>query len=407
MKILLINKFFFLKGGAERVFFDTKNILQKKGHQVIEFAMKHPNNDPSEYGKFFVENVDLTTTKGILKAYKNLYSIKAKKKLEQLILQEKPDIAHLHNAYFQISPSIFSVLKKYKIPVVYTVHDYHLICPNYQLFTQNHICEKCKYHKYYNAIRFKCKDNNLIKSCIIAGVMSFNKIFQFYEKRVDYFITPSLFMKQKLLEWNFCSYKRIVNIPLSVDLKQFKTNTNVKDRKYFLYFGRFSHEKGIPILLNAIKNLENIPVKIMGDGPYKQYIQKLAKKQKNVEILPYQKQTSKIVEILSKAQAVIVPSIWFENYPMSILEAMSCQTPVIGSNIGGIPEMVINNKTGFTFVPHNSEELKQKILSIYNNFKLIKNLGENAREFVEKNNNSEIYYLRLLKIYEKAKALYI
>lgn len=407
MKVLLINKFFYLKGGAERVFFNTKRLLEEHGHETIEFAMQHPENLSSPYSKFFVKQTELRSTTGVFKAAGNLYSLDAQRKLDALLKQEKPDIAHLHNAYFQISPSIFKILRKHNVPVVYTVHDYHLVCPNYKMFTQNEVCERCKGHKYYNAVLRKCQHDNLIKSCVAAGVMTFNKMFQFYERGVDHFITPSKFLKKKLVDWNFTDSKHITSVANSVDLESFKADIPAKKRTYILYFGRFSHEKGIPVLLGALRQLpKEIPVKIMGTGPFLEKVQKLAAQMPNVEILPYQNSVQDIVQVISHAQAVVVPSIWYENYPMSVIESFACSTPVIGSKIGGIPELVKNNVTGFTFKPQDEKDLANKIKKLYNNHTLITELGQQARKFVEDNNHDEVYFKRLMKVYSNAQKSY-
>lgn len=401
MKVLLINKFFFNKGGADRVFFDTKRILEERGHDTMDFAMNHPRNEFSLYQKYFVDEVDFTTVVGALRAYGNIYSHDAASRLDLLLREERPDIAHCHNAYFQISPSIFRVLKKHKIPVVYTVHDYHLICPNYKLFTQNKVCQRCKGHNYLNAIRYKCQDNNFIKSCGIAGVMFFNRFFRFYERGVNYFITPSQFMKDMLVSWNFVGADRIFVVPNSVDLNKFSLNSDIASRKYFLYSGRLSQEKGIPIVIEAFKKIKKSQLKILGEGPLYTELKKKTSRMKNIELLGYESDSKKIAEIIGSARAVIVPSLWYENYPLSVLEAFACGTPVIGSAIGGIPEQVLDNKTGYTFPVGNVDALREKILLMSDDV-LLQRFSVGARGFVEKESDESVYYKRIMSIYKKA-----
>jgi len=405
MKVLLINKFFYLKGGAERVFFDTKRLLEMHGHETIEFAMQHPENLPSPYAEFFVPEVEFKSIGGAIKAYKNIYSRDAQRRLEALIQQERPDIAHLHNAYFQISPSIFAVLKKYNIPVVYTMHDYHMVCPNYKMFTKNAACERCKKYRFHQAIINKCQDNSYIKSCGVAAVMGFNRLFKLYERGVDQFISPSKFLRKKVADWDFCDKSQITQVPNAVDLELFQAKTRVTSRKYFLYLGRFSSEKGIPTVIEAVKLLpKNIPVKIMGTGPFLPEVEKLAAAYENVEIWPFESDKQKIIDRISRAQAVIVPSIWYENYPMSVIESFACSTPVLGARMGGIPELVKNGETGFTFAAHDAKKLAKLMQKIYNNNDMIKTMGGNARAFVEQNNSFDAYYERLMTVYQRAYA---
>lgn len=399
MKVLLINKYYFLRGGAERVFFDTKKVLEENGHEVCIFAMKHSENLKSRYSKYFVDEVQFQTIGGVIKAYKNVYSFKQQKLLEQLIREQEPDIVHIHNGYFQISPSIFKVLRKYNLPVLYTSHDYHLICPNYQLFTQGEVCEKCKIHKYHQAIVNRCQNNSLLKSIGIAGVMTFNKIFQLYECGIDHVFAPSEFMRQKLIDWEFKPAEEISVLNNAVDLKIFSTRAAAKSRKYMLYVGRFSKEKGLLVLLKALKKNPDIPFRFVGDGPMKAILQRLAKKLPNVEVVSYQKSQKGVVEQLKGAQALILPTLSYESYGMSAVEALACKTPVIAAKTGGIPEIVQNGKTGYLFAVGDDQELAIKMRKLYNNYEKIDELGKNGRKFVEKNNSHEKYYKKLIKEY--------
>lgn len=398
MKVLMINKFFFLKGGAERVMFDTIEVLEKNGHTVIPFSTKHEKNIQTPYAEFFVDYVDFSKTEGVIKGLKNLYSFKTQKNLEALIRQEKPDVAHIHNSYFHISPSIFRVLKKYNIPVVMTVHDYNLICPNYKLFTKGSPCEQCKRHKYYNAIKNNCSGSSILKSIGLAGTMVVNKLFNFYEEGVNAYITPSAFMKEKLTEWGYAPAPMyVVNNP--VDTSDVSVG-NVKKGDYIIYAGRFSSEKGIPVLIKALQRIPDVPAKIIGDGPLRPLVESMTQDMPHVEILPYTNSKQDLFELVAGALATIVPSQWYENYPMSVVESLAVGTPVIGAKIGGIPEMVIDGKTGYTFMPGNVDDLAGKIKLIISKSTDMDSMSVYAESFVKNNNSKDIYYKRIMDVYE-------
>ena len=202
MKVLLVNKFHYLKGGSERVYFDTKKILEENGHQVICFSMKHENNIHCEQSDYFVDNVDYAShNDSFSKVARFIYYKKAAEKLEKLIKQEKPDIAHLHNISHQLTPSILKPLKEAKIPIIQTLHDYQLICPNYRLYTNGNVCEKCKVHRYYECVANKCMRDSTSASLLAASELTFQWFLQFYRERVDLFVSPSEFLKNKLKEW--------------------------------------------------------------------------------------------------------------------------------------------------------------------------------------------------------------
>ena len=408
MKILQINKFFYLKGGSERYFFNLCELLQEKGHQVIHFSSKHKKNLPSIYSSYFISEIDYRKTKGILEKIKNAMHIfsnpEANLKLEKLIIDTKPDIAHLHNIYHQISFSILPLLKKYKIPIVMTLHDWKLICPNYRLYTKGKICEKCNRKKYYNAFLNKC----VLDSYLISGICCLEAYFNYLKniyKHIDLFIAPSKFLKAKFVQFGFPEQK-IVYLPNFVppDITHISEeplqDLHNKNNPYILYFGRLSKEKGLFTLLNAMKFLPEITLKISGTGEEEGELKKFTKRNSldNVQFLGYNRDNS-LKRIIRQSMFVVIPSEWYENFPVSVLEAFSLKKPVIASNIGGLPELVKNNKTGLLFEPGNYIDLKCKIEDLFNNSKKIKEMGENAKKLIEEKYNSELHYRKIIKIY--------
>jgi glycosyltransferase involved in cell wall biosynthesis len=403
MKILLANKYFFIKGGVEQVFFDTAKILEDHGHRIISFSMKHPRNFPSEYEQYFASNVDYQRSGlgNLIKSTTNLlYSFEARNKIEQLIEKDKPDIAHLHSIYHQISPSIIHSLKKKSIPVVMTLHDYKSVCASYLLLAKGEICEACKGSKYYHCFLKKCVKNSRLKSSLNTAEMYLHhKLLHIYNL-VDIFISPSRFLKVKIEEMGFKG--KIIYLSNFVNLKYYQPTHGFQE-KSIVYVGRLSEEKGVDTFIDAAKDL-NLKFKIIGEGPMKESLSQKVRSQniRNVEFLGYRTGTD-LQEEMKKSMFTVLPSKCYENNPRIVMEAFALAKPVVGSRIGGIPELVKDNDTGLTFQSGNANDLRSKIEYLLNNPDKIFEMGKNARDFAEKELNAGKHYKKLMEIYELAK----
>jgi len=403
MKILLVNKFLYPKGGGAICTLDTGMLLSQKGHQVSYWGMNHPGNPDYPDKDVFVNYVDLVNGGGFRRQIKTavniIYSFEAKSKIRKVIEADRPDIVHLNNFAHQISPSILDVFDKYRIPTVMTMHDYKLICPAYTMFNNAQVCEKCKGGKFYRCFINKCTHNSRTKSFVnMLEMYLHHKILHIYNK-IDVFISPSIFLIDKLKEMGFKGEIRF--LPNFTDLETFKQKSQGNDN-YMVYFGRLSNEKGLFSLLEAVRDI-NVQLKIIGDGPIRTQLEEktAAEKISNVVFTGYKK-GEELRQEVQNAAATITPSEWYENNPRSIIESFALGKPVIGSRIGGIPELVIDGKTGYTFEPGNAIDLKEKINYMLNNLGKCQELGKNARRFVEENLNSERHYNQLIKIYEMA-----
>ncbi|TSC51869.1 MAG: Uncharacterized protein CEO40_313 [Parcubacteria group bacterium LiPW_72] len=398
MKILNINKFYYLKGGADRHYFDLTKLLEKHGHKVIPFSMYSDKNNPSPYAQYFVNEVDLSRPKFSFKALATLgrifYSLEAKRKIRALIQKEKPEIAHIHNIYHQISPSILGVLKKHRIPIVITVNDYKLICPNYQLFQHNKVCEKCRKRKYYQCFFNKCVKDSYLASLVNTLEMYFHKAFRFYERYVDIFICPSKFMRQKLMEWGLPQAK-LVTLPYFIEEEYC---TPLEEKNYILFFGRLSPEKGLDLLISVMQKLPEIKLKIVGEGPERKKLEDYVQKNhiSNVQFLGF-RQGDELKKIIQKSRFVVVPSSWQEVFGLVVLESFNLGKVVLASRKGGLTEIIREGNTGFFF--QNAAELAQKIQSLYQNRKITQKIGQRAKREI-KNYNPEVYYQKLMKIYQ-------
>jgi len=399
----MINKFFYPKGGSETYMFLLSDLLRQAGHQVIDFSMQDPKNLPSAYSQYFIKHIDFNKREGLIrdlfKACHLLYSFEAKKKLKQLIQKEKPDVAHIHNFNFQLTPSILQILKKYKIPVVWTLHDYKVICPNYRLFTQGNVCERCKVYKYYNCFTHKCLKNSWSLSFLAMLEMYLHKIVLASYKSVSCYLAPSKFLAAKVLNWQLPKDK-VKQLYYSLDLAKFKPSEAVGEG--LVYIGRLVEEKGILTLLEAIKQLPDINLKIAGSGPQLPEIERFIESYSlaNVQLVGY-KSGEELRNLISQAKLVMAPSLWYENNPLAILEAFALAKPVIGSNLGGIPELVKDGQTGYLFKPGSADDLAQKIKSLYYNNELILQMGKNCRGWVEKNCDAQKHLEEILKIYNE------
>ncbi len=402
MKILLANKFFYIKGGAEASFFTTAELLENNRNKIIFFSMNHPKNFSSKYEKYFVSNVDYENNNmknKISVSLKLLYSFEARRKVENLIKKEKPDIAHLNNIYHQISPSILHVFKKNRIPIIITLRDYKLVCASYLMLNHGEICEACKNGRYYNCFINGCVKDSKIKSLLNTIEMYLHhKMLNIYNL-VDVFISPSKFLKKKLEKMGFKG--KIFYLPNFVEVENFKPKYYWQENS-IVYFGRLSKEKGLFNLIEGAKDLR-VMIKIIGDGPIKESLKSVcrSKKLKNIKFLGY-KGGENLKNEIRKSMFVVLPSEWYENNPRSIIEGFALGKPAIGTRIGGIPELIKDRETGLTYETGNIEDLRAKIMYLINSPDKIVEMGKNARRFVEKELNGEKHYQRLMEIYEQA-----
>lgn len=406
MKILMVNKFNFLCGGTERYLFDLNDFLTKKGHKIITFSTADKQNNPSKYSSYFKKNKYIPSLKNISLSHKIkssldfIYSIESKKKLTHLIKQTKPDIAHIHNIYHHLSTSVIGTLKEKKIPIIMTVHDYKLICPNYSLFTNGEYCDKCKKHKYYNAITHKCLKESYIASSLACLEMYFCKLLKTYEKNISLFIAPSRFVQKKLTGFGI-NKNKIHYLPHSIDLTLFGSSQPTGD--YLLYFGKLEEKKGIDILLKAAKTIPGIRIKIAGSGTYEKELKKISQSEnlENIDFLGHKGQKD-LAAIVKNALLVIVPSLWPEPFGLTIYEAFTASKCVVASNIGAIPEIIKDNKTGILFSPGNYKELSDKIKMLIANKKRIYKIGKNAKEEINNINNPGKHTRELVNLYQQA-----
>jgi len=403
MRILQAHKYFYNRAGAEAVFLNTINGLRERGHDVSEISVVHKNNLNSEFSNYFINTEpELTADKISLatsaKLFKHFISSKeVANKLRALVMANEPQVAHLHNVIHQMSASIFKTLKKLNVPIVLTVHDVQPMCPNHRMVVNHQLCEKCWQHKYYNCIRYKCIDESRAKST--AGAL---EAYYYYLRgiwhMVDVFVCSSQFMKDKLIEWGFDKKKIVV-------IRNFYRAPSERPLlgQKIVYLNRLHEEKGIRVFLEATRNLRDYEIIVAGEGPddkwveqqIQQYSLTHVRKVGRVEGEEWQK-------VMQQAKVVVVPSLFYENCSMSVLESQAHGRIVVAADRGGNSELIATGETGFLAEPGVADSFVTFIREAINLDEISSDmLINNARRQVMDQHNVDGYFGKLEKLYEK------
>ncbi len=458
MRILIVNYRYFISGGPEKYMFNIKKMLEDNGHEVIPFSIHSNKNVETEYSKYFVEPIggrDTTYFDEVKKTPKSIwqlltrsiYSREVEKALKKEINDVKPDLVYIIHFVNKLSPSVITGANKMGIPVVlrlsdyfllcprfdfmyekkvvYIIHfvnklspsvitgankmgipvvlrlsDYFLLCPRFDFMYEKKVCEECLSKGYKSCIKKRCVKGSLFASVVRVFSMKFHKMINVY-KNVYAFITPSEFLKNKLALNGF-EEKRIHCIPTFTASK-----TTIGEQQigsYGLYFGRVTEEKGVETVIKAYEKLPEYTVKIMGDDTtdeakrLKKYVEN--HKMKNVEFLGF-KSGEELENVIKGARFTLIPSIWYDNLPNTALESFQYSKPVIASNIGSLPELVIDGENGYLFKPSNVEDLIKKI-KMLDDDTLVKKMGQASRKRLESRFAPQTHYEELMKIFNEA-----
>jgi glycosyltransferase involved in cell wall biosynthesis len=399
--LLSINNYYYRRGGAEVVFLEHNRFFEEMGWQVVPFCMQHEKNLHSDWSGYFVDEIefgrDYTMLDNALNALKITYSVEARNKMRGLLERVRPDVAHAHNVYHHISPSIFSLLNHEGIPTVLTLHDLKIACPAYKMYTHDGVCERCKSGAIWNVIQHQCVKDSRVLSSVIFVESLVHRLLGSYARYVDRFIVPSRFYLEKLVEWGW-SRERFVYIPNFVDIAMHTPRLAVG--KAFVYFGRLGPEKGLHTLVLAAART-HLPVWIIGTGPEQESLQKLTDQLgADVHFFGYKSGTD-LHDLIRLARAVVLPSEWYENAPMSVMEAYALGLPVLGANIGGIPELIRVGETGDIFDSGNVEALAELMsrFAAYSDSQIL-SMGETGRIWMEQEFTAQHYRERALDLYK-------
>lgn len=409
MRILLVNYRYFISGGPEKYMFNIKKLLENNGHEVIPFSIHSNKNVPTEYSKYFVEpigNRDAVyfeeckkTPRVIMQMLsRSIYSIEVEKAIKKEIEDVKPDLVYIIHFVNKLSPSVISGAKKMGVPVVLRLSDYFLLCPRFDFLCNKKICEECLTQGYRSCIRNKCVKGSFFASLIRVMAMKIHGWMRIYDQ-VDAFITPSRFLKSKLIENGF-QQEKITCIPTFTTSKTVIEEPVVGD--YGLYFGRISEEKGVETVVKAYEQLPEKRVFIMGDDTteeavrLKQYIKE--KCLTNIEFLGF-KAGEELEEIIKGARFTLIPSIWYDNLPNTALESFQYSKPVIASNIGSLPELVMDGVNGYLFEPGNTTDLIDKIKKM-DDEAIVREFGASSRKILEDRFAPQMHYDKLYAVFK-------
>ena len=406
MKIILVNTRHFYGGGDSTYTFNLADLLRKNGHQVAFFAMKDNHNlpDPNEdlfvsYINFKESNKNKNIFNGIQILSRTIYSTEARHKFKQLLERFSPDIIHLQNLHAHITPSIVFEAKKQKIPVVWTLHDFKLICPNshFLIDATGQICEACGKAAYYMPFIKKCKKSSFLASGMAALEAVSHRLMGIREK-VDLFLPESLFLRNKFIERGFLP-KKVRHLPLFVPEQLFCKNG--RDQGYIFFFSKLEPKKGIHILLEACRLIPDTNVVLAGgvEEPLKSMMATLLPP--NVHYYIGIKHGEELRELLFNARAVVVPSLWYENQPFCIMEAFAAGKPVIASDIGGMTELVKHGERGLLVPPGDISALASSMERISGQPEEAKKMGDAAYEYALKVHFPAIHYKNLMNIYQE------
>jgi glycosyltransferase involved in cell wall biosynthesis len=361
--LLSVNNYYYARGGAEIAFFRHNAMLRDAGWSIVPFAMNHERNVGGP-NPTFVDEIELGNGDGPLtkarKALKAVYSFEARRKVAELIERTAPDICHAHNIYHHISPSILSLIGRRGIPLVMTLHDLKIACPAYAMLTHDGVCERCRDGRLFQVVTNRCMKGSVALSTLIMIESYLHRYLGSYVANVDRFLVPSRFYLQKLVEWGFDS-ARLEYVPNFVDAAAVEPRFTPGYR--FVYFGRLTHEKGLATLLHAAARAR-VGVDIVGSGPQAAELETIAKNAgTDVRFLGYLSGDA-LDAAIGAARAVVVPSEWYENAPLSVLEAAAVGKALIVANMGGLPELVSDGTTGWVFEARSVNALAERLAHV-------------------------------------------
>jgi len=401
--LLSINNYFYYRGGAETVFLEHNRLFGELGWTVAPFSMQHPKNLPTPWSRYFVEEIEFGATyswqEKLRRIPKTLYSFEARAKLAQLLEHlQSADIAHGHNLYHHLSPSILSLLKKRGIPTVLTLHDLKLACPAYNMLTHDGVCERCRGGRLYNVVVHKCIKDSTALSALVMSEAVLHRLLGSYRRNVSRFIVPSLFYLEKFCEWGM-PRALFRHVPNFVSVENYRPE--YPPGSTFVYVGRLSREKGVATLIRAAA-LASCRLIVVGTGPAQSELGVLATQLGADVVFAGYLRGEELHAAVRGARALVLPSECYENAPMSVLEAYALGKPVIGASIGGIPELIRPNETGLTFRSGDAQSLADALRQLASHSDdTIEAMGRRGRRWVEESFSAALYRERILSVYNE------
>jgi len=410
LNILIVNWTWYPSGGDWTYIENLCKFYESRGHTVIPFSMRNEKNFPSPYSEYFITKIDYrelnknkTVLSGLNAVKNSIYSTEARSNLKSLLDKYHIDIVHLNNVHHYLTPaSIIPEIKKRNIPIIWTLHDYVILCPNTTFISHEKVCEKCKGGKFYECVINKCKKQS-VPASFVAALESYANNFSNPYKHVDYFICPSEFIRKKFESFGFDNrrLKQIYNL-FDVDSvsSQYDRSAETNNKPYIVYVGNILRVKGIFTLVRAMAGLE-LELKVIGSGEHFDELKDLVEtgRMHNVKLLGKMPK-EEVFRFVRHASFVVVPSEWYENLPYSLVEALLLAKPVLGAEIGGIPELVINDITGLLFQPADITDLRLKIQLMISDKEKLTQMGKQAREHALKMVNYRTFAQHMSPLFE-------
>jgi glycosyltransferase involved in cell wall biosynthesis len=402
MRILYCNKYNYPFSGTEVYLFELMELMRSQGHEVALFSMSDPRGEPTPYDSYFVPHIDFKETVGpwtnLQRAGHALYCRDARRRIRAMIRDFRPDVAHIRNIYHHLSPAILWELKAQKVPVVYHLNDFKLLCPSYNLVSQAGSCEACKGGRFWHALQPTCYPG-LGARLTLAAEAYFHRWLGTYRKCVDLFLAPSHFVRDKFLEhgWDIDNFEVLPHFQKLEDLAE----TRLQADTPILYCGRLSQEKGVDDLLHAMQFVPEVRLLIAGDGPQRQELEQLAAALglANVEFLGHVGPAQRD-QLIAKSQFTVLPSHAYETLGKTILESYAQARPVIASDTGSRREFVRDGETGLLYRTGDAAALAAAIRTLASEPELAHRMGHAGRKLVESFHSPEAHYRKLLILYE-------
>ncbi len=387
MKILLVHNQYQQVGGEQVVVEAQIRLLRENGHQVILYQRDN------------VEIKDYTLIQKIVFIFNTVYSQKTVREIRDIIRTQNPDIIHVHNVFPLISPSIYWTVYKLGVPMIQTIHNFRFLCPNGLFYTHGQICERCKMGNTLHTIRWRCYKNSWFLSVLYAFTIGIHRLLGTF-KKVSGFITLNSFTTQQLIESKIVSENGIRIIPNFI-LPPYPDLDSKKCENTIVYLGRLSEEKGVHVLLESLRYLPQVKLHIIGTGSREVELKKQAMKFGDQVIFEGFLGGERKYASLKQAQMMIIPSLWYEQFPINILESMAAATPVIASNSGGLPSLIQDEKNGLLFQPGNAEDLARKIQILLDDPELALEMGFHGRRMVENQFSAASHLEKLICYYKE------
>ena len=397
LTVLNISQNHYIRGGSDRYFFTMGELLQKHGHKVIPFTAVNEKNEPTEWDQYFPRGADFDNP-GPIDLLRFLYSRDAVNSIQRLLNNANVDIAHFHIYYGKLTASILGSLKKAGIPLIQTLHEYKLTCPVYSHLSNDEICEDCEGKHFWRALPKRCNRGSIARTALSVTESYVSRFLGAVDK-FDHFISVSHFLRKKMVQYGIPEEK-ISTVHNFADVSHITPNFSVGD--YILYFGRVHRSKGILTLIEAAAPLKQVPLYIVGDGEAMPEVQQIIEQNgcEHIHLLGF-KQGDELRELILNSICTVLPSEWYENCPMSVLESLAYGKPVIGADIGGIPELIDNEVDGFLVPSAGTEALREKLLWMFEHKDGAAEMGKTGRRKMETEFNADIHYQKIIDIYEK------